>query len=160
MLPGNVVNIVPVGINAVARSASARSQLGKPGGRYDDDRQAQVYSGTARVEPDTRGIEMAVLREESFGETVPADAGFIDSRGGENGNERNTNQLYARGSKRVVARQSTPTNERKWKALLTIAQEIAPGQHVVLIEVVIDLDDAAVDVVGKWRCKHSVRRDL
>src|SRR5262249_36911385 len=145
VFPGNVVNVVPVGIHTMPRVAGAGAQLRER--THVNAWQAEIVSLAAGHQSDARRIKVPVLRVEPFCEAVPPDAHFVERRGTQNGDERDGNELHASRGERVVGGKSSAADQSQRETLFTVAQEIAPGKSVVLIELVVDLDDAAIDVV-------------
>ena len=112
-----------------------------------------------RIQPDGRRVETAILREESFGETIPAEPRFVHNGWRNRRNVRNRNQLYARRSSGVVVGQQSSADQRQWEALIAITDVVAAGEQVVGIEAVIDFYDGAVHAIRKWawRAPHCCR---
>ena len=154
VLPGNVVNIVPVGIDAIPRVAGAGSELRK---RPDAEaRKTQIDARGPGIEPDARWIKVPVLGVKTFGETIPTETRLVDDRWSCHRNKRNAHELHSRRRKRVVVWQRAAANKRQRKTLLAVTNEVAPRQRVVLVELVIHLDQPVVDVVGERRSEHRV----
>src|SRR5262249_32981033 len=108
-------------------------------------------SSPYRVEPDGGRVKAAILREESFGKTIPTEPRFVDDRRIDRADIGNGNQLHARGHRGVVAREQATTRQCQGEALIGVADVVAPGQKVIPVDVLIQLDDGAVYTIGKWR---------
>ena len=103
---------------------------------------------------------MPVLGVEAFGKAVPANARFIDGGWRNNGNERDADQLDAGRCKRVVVGKRAATHKSQRKALFTVAEEIPPTQRIGLVELMIDFDNPAVDIIGKRSRENRIERLL
>src|SRR5467141_1027305 len=125
----------------------------------DDDRQARVCRAcpctcarcTGSAEPDRTRMKAPVLREKSFREPVPTKARFVDNRRSDHVHIREGDKLHSRRRDRVKARElSSGRCQRQGKSLGAIAEEIPPCQDMVLVEVVIDLNNRAAQIVKGW----------
>src|SRR5260370_703049 len=110
------------------------------------------------TQPDGTRIKILVLREESLREAVPAVPQFVQLRRREYVHVRKRNQLDARRCHRVKTRQLAAGGIEGQRELLSaVAEEIAPGQNIVLVEVMIDLSDHAGKVVEGGSNRRVVR---
>src|SRR5262249_14207920 len=100
VLPGNVVDVVPVGVDTGARVAFVRTELSKIGDL--DDWQAEILFADAGIQPDRLGVEGAVLGEEALGEAVPPQTGLIENRRGDGADIGQRHELNASRSDGVV----------------------------------------------------------
>src|ERR1700726_2330174 len=167
-LPRKAVNQLIIGVHTASRVSRIGARLSKKAcasrwsGREKKDWQAR---GMARsrprrdvTEPDRARIEILVLREESFREAVPAVAQFVQLRRREHVHVRKRNQLDARRGHGIKTRQlATGGIEGQRELLSAIAEEIAPGQNIVLVEVMIDLGDRTRKVVEGGSNRGVVR---
>ena len=120
-LPGDVIDEVPVAVDTLARIGFVRTDLGKAADI--DNRHAEIVgiavvrsTGADGVEADGKRIEAVIFREKTFGETIPAEAGLIDGRGGQDGNIRDGDELNASGDHGVVVRERPPPVRARGKS--------------------------------------------
>src|SRR5206468_1782323 len=79
-LPGEVVNDLVVGVDAMARHRAGGSELCESADQHDGqatvggDAAGASLSGAGCAQTDGTGLELLILRVESFGEAVPAEA--------------------------------------------------------------------------------------
>src|SRR5260370_33864337 len=114
----------------------------------DHDRQARVCRAcpcargrcAGSAEPDRTGVKDLVLREASFRRAVPTKARFVDDRRSDYIHIGQRDKLNARRRDRVEARKLAAGGRQcQGKSLRAIAEEIPPGQDMVLVKVVVDL---------------------
>ncbi len=89
-------------------------------------------------------MEVAVRREESFSEAIPAVAQFVDLVRAEGVCVRDRYQLHSRRREGIESRQlPAACGQGQRKGLLAVSEEIPAGQNVRGVEIVIDLRDQA-----------------
>src|SRR4029077_14866825 len=145
--PGVVIDEMPVRVDAVTRDGTSGADLGEAS---DADRgKSAVVGADSGIETDRVRVKVLILREESFCEAIPSQTSFIDLAGIHNFHVRQRDQLDARRSGGIESGQQAAGKLRKREALAAVAEVIAAGEHVVGVEVLIDLSDEAVDAIEK-----------
>ena len=152
--PGKVVDEMPVGVDAMSGSGRTCAQLREP--TDVNHRHAEVHTTAPGVQTNRGGIEIAVFRFKTLAKTVPSDARFVDLGGREHCDIGNSHELNARRSKSVVSGKRAATDKLEWETLIAVSDEIPAGHHIVFVEIVIDLDHAAIDFAGERRVDHGV----
>src|SRR5579864_4319346 len=128
---------------------SAEKDDGQSGVEGASVAEAGVGSGT---KADRTGSEILIGGEKSFGEAVPAIPQFIHFVRSQRVRIGKRNQLHARGSERIETRQlSASSRQSQRKGLHTVAKEVAPGENVAGVEVLVDLGDEAGQFVERRR---------
>ena len=93
-------------------------------------------------------MEALILREEAFRKAVPAVTDLVYLVDADGVNIREGNQLNAGRSDGVEAGElSSRRCKSQWERLRAVAEEVAAGQNIVGVEVVVDLRDHAAQVV-------------
>src|SRR5260370_12678410 len=121
-LPGEPIDKLHVGVHAVPGVGGVGPRLGEERTcprrchRDENNRQAGIcwprpracrtgsrtsWRVTGRAQSDRAWMKILISGKESFRETVPANAHFVQFRWGENVNVRNGNELNARRGHRV-----------------------------------------------------------
>ena len=158
-LPREVVNELPVGVNARAGHGQGRADGGDGADgvvAYAYEGQAEVLLRDACVEADARGVEVAVFGEEALFETVVAEARLVDARGRKDFQVRDGDEVDCRRRHGVVAGQDVSGEYGERERLIRSAVEVARGELVVLVEGVVKLCDEAVNIVRGARCDEEV----
>lgn len=97
-------------------------------------------------------MEILIPGEEAFGEAIPSISQFIHFIRANRVRVGDGNELDARWSEGVEARQlAAARRESERKRLDAVSKEIAPRQRVPRIELFIDLGDEAGQVVERRR---------
>src|ERR1035437_10227962 len=93
-------------------------------------------------------MEAQIRGKETLGEPVPAVTQLVHLVGADGVHVRERHQLYACRCDRVEAGE-LPSGGRQGQRerLGAVAKEIAAGQNIVLVEIVVDLSDHAAEVV-------------
>ena len=148
-LPGKIVEDLVVTVEAMARHAAGRPELGHSADQDDGQSRIErstvaISGGGRRAKPDRTGMKILVRREESFGEAVPAIAKFIHFVRAEHVVIGKRHQLHARRRERVEAGQlPARRGQGQGKRLHTVSEEIPAGEQVVRVKAVVDLGDKA-----------------
>src|SRR5208283_3398788 len=162
-LPGNVVDVVPVGVHTVPRIAFIGAQLRKTGIGDGHDRQSEVEGivGVRRVRADgvqTDGgrIKTAIFGIKPFRKSVPSQSGLVHDRRSKDAHKGNRDKLDARGRIGVVARNKPATAQSQWKVLRAIPKVIAAGKEIVFIDVVIHFHDGAIHAIREGSGQRGI----
>ena len=140
--PGIVVDKMPVRIDAIAGNGIGRANLRETGN--GGCRKAAVVSAGARLQSDRIGNEALVLREKAFRKTVPSQASLIDLSGVDHLHVGKSDQLDPSRRDGIESGKKTASQLREGETLIAVAEVVATGQHVIGIEVLVDLADEAV----------------
>ena len=149
-LPGEVVNHLVVDVHPVAGVTARRPELSNAADQ--DDGQARIGgsgAGAARggaggAQANRTGLKTLVLGEESFRKTVPAIPQLIYLCRSNRVYVRNRDQLHPRRGVGVEARKlAAASRQGQRERLRAVTKEVAAGQDIVGIEIVVDLDNEA-----------------
>jgi len=167
--PGEAVDELIVGVYTMAGvtrscaglrekcSAAGWGRRKKEYGQAGRTARGGTYGGVA--EADAARIKTLVLWKEAFSKPVPAITKVVHDGRRENVNVREGNELDASGSDSVETGEfATGGVESQWKLLGAVAKEVAAGENVVLVDVVVDLADNTAQVVIGLSNGSIVRR--
>src|SRR5208282_373608 len=164
-LPGKVVEGLVVAIDTVPGNAGRGAELGNS--THKHVRQARIgrpRSGAqaeagCRTHANGTGVKILIEGIESFGKTVPAVAQFIHLIGTERVHIGDGGELYAGRGESVEAGQLAAFGcESEWERLHAVAEEIAAGEDIVGVEVLIDLHNHAGQIVVRRRDDGGLAR--
>ena len=155
-LPRKIVEKLVVRIHAISRVGKTRRTKMREAAHFNR-RQSVIprICRTQKVEriQSQRSIRVPknrrILREEPVAIAVPPESRFVHFLRRNRPHPADRNQLRPDRRHRVRVRKIVPSAHSQWKALFAVPEKVAPGNLIVWIDILIDLDQRAVQIVRR-----------